>query len=58
MQENRHQNNPVSDTRITFDRSVRAVQGGLAFFEDELCGLPLIDESVGIFEIKYNIYVR
>ena len=48
---------PVSDTRITFDQSVRAVQGGLNFFEDELCGLPLIDESVGIFEIKYNDFV-
>lgn len=48
---------PVSNTRITFDRSVRAVQGGLNFFEDDLCGIPLIDESVGIFEIKYNDFL-
>jgi len=48
---------PVSDTRITFDRTMRVAQGGFGFFENELCGIPLFDESVGIFEIKYNDFL-
>ena len=48
---------PVSDVRITFDRRIRGTLTGNGFFEKFPGLIPLLDYSLGVFEIKYNDFL-
>lgn len=45
---------PVSDARITFDYNVRISQNYNTFFDTHFSGMPAIEHTEGILEVKYN----
>lgn len=45
---------PTNDTRITFDRDIRATEGSFDLFDPQLCLYPVIDQGQVVLEIKYN----
>jgi len=45
---------PVSSARVTFDYDVRISQNHTSFFKAHFSGMPAIERSEGILEIKYN----
>ncbi len=45
---------PVSKARITFDFDVRISENYNSFFNKHFSGIPAIDPTEGILEVKYN----
>lgn len=45
---------PVSSARVTFDYDMRVSQNYTAFFKEHFTGMPAIEQTEGILEIKYN----
>ncbi len=48
---------PLSNTRLTFDKNLRAGISSFDIFDEELCTLPIFPNGSVIFEIKYNDYI-
>ena len=48
---------PLSNTRLTFDKNLRAGISSFDIFDEELVTLPIFDNNSVIFEIKYDKYI-
>lgn len=45
---------PENDTRLTFDRDIRATEGCLDLFDPALNLYPVMDQGQVVMEVKYN----
>lgn len=45
---------PVNNTRLTFDRQIRASESRFDLFADDLCLHPVFEPSHVVMEVKYN----
>lgn len=48
---------PISDLRITFDTFLRGTVDPYGLFNKELASIPLLNEDLGVLEIKYNGFI-
>lgn len=48
---------PLSNTRLTFDKNLRAGISSFDLFDEELVTLPVFENNSVIFEIKYDKYI-
>ena len=48
---------PVSDTRITFDKDVRAATTPMGIFSKDLSFIPLMNGDFIVMEVKYNDFL-
>lgn len=48
---------PLSNTRLTFDKHLRAGISSFELFDEDMVTLPIFSNDSVIFEIKYNDYI-
>lgn len=48
---------PLSNTRLTFDKNLRAGIDSFDIFDKDVCTLPIFENGSVIFEVKYDDYI-